>query len=1148
MNYCVSNDVARKYTICKNFAEFFECLSSDKIADGIVEVFFNGKYVEISLESLLEGDLRVTGTSNLCLNFMNYMSFRISESKKNPPPNDKALLYSLDVVLKAPGVTEKNRLKSCIRMVNSIKDKSEKYFYTPFLNVCQSSGSGKTKIATELILDMPSLYFVLREKAQDPDTLKMHQFGYPFMSSISELFLTVPLDLKNDASNSSEIASESIVGRYLLLLKALFSDYLDVLRVESSNLPFESALKTLYQQLIDGTFKGEDLILGIKKYWEDIHINRNTSKFQKTRNSETIPITIKNVITTCHTLLKDIDALRNSALKEVKNILVIINLIRDGNLIEAAKLLKKIDLTRTACSEEVKKLLKDGKLRGKKDLSKIIEPIQQAALAFEENYRDNPLVMIIDEASLLCSKCSKTGLSLFRLFRRAVNSLGRNCNFVVLTLGTNSDVLDLNPDLSVDSFRESIIGKTFPPFILSRNWDVFLDYDELEKSPIGYNQMLNGRIMIFWASLGRPVWSSISLTRLSGVVRTKICNRSVETGEALLAFWMVRVGLLINPAHVVTQHLVKSLMGTLLYVSNNLRNMRVYYPSEPILAVEISSMLSESYYFEKYYAALEKFIKNRAIDTGRFSEIISADICLLAIAKSKRLPCSWKYDESLPKICEANHFIFENSEFHSPENQKKVQEEIIEPEMKKANNVEDKLSKLFASKYIITEGIEFVRSLYGLIDNGNENISNLINVFVPKLMKSALLNMSHYTQVSTRFPFETFEKGFNDDLQMTVPPIADPKYEKNNGYCNQITAEVLETMIMRGTGLMLAPNTFGLDHVIPVCMKPATFVGNTKPEYSFIGVQVKRGTSTNIRKIVSKGAVSNHYVRCGLSGSKCCECDKNTCKFRIPYDHYKRILENGFMLVHSMTDDEINFNDDDDEIVEPVKNVKRSKIDSQSYIFKCETSLAGAKEQIEKLQALKKQLKENLIRKDIFFERKKVIDDKLKEIVKYLCPEEFIDNLDQFEFQEYKASNYDGCRFIPDLYIEVRASKELSLHCMVKSREDGINEKIVAIYSKGMESFSYVLPARSREIARRIIFNDISVFDEVDYDYDPKKDDDVRPPIKYTELITGVVSRNNNSSIPIANNFIRHKYGLPLIPDHLPDYETVTFETIDKLL
>ena len=113
---------------------------------------------------------------------------------------------------------------------------------------------------------------------------------------------------------------------------------------------------------------------------------------------------------------------------------------------------------------------------------------------------------------------------------------------------------------------------------------------------------------------------------------------------------------------------------------------------------------------------------------------------------------------------------------------------------------------------------------------------------------------------------------------------------------------------------------------------------------------------------------------------------------------------------------------------------------------------------------------------------------------------------------------------------------------MVKRRHDGIKEKLVAIYSKGVDVFSNVLPEDARMTARRIIFDDYSIFDEIPYNrkYDV--------PIKYTELVTSVVSRNNGSAIPVANNFIRYKYNLPLIPDNLPDYKNVDQENIEKHL
>jgi hypothetical protein len=1079
IKFYVNNEVLSEIDICGTFNVFIKCLSPERVGNRTVKVLIGGRYIEISRESLLKGILNVTDNPNLNLSFMNYMSFKVFELNNNPIPNDKALLISLDAVMKPSGLAEKNRLKSCIDMVHHIKTNAKGYFYAPFLNVCQSSGSGKTKIATDLMLEIPSFYVVFREEIQDQDSLKMVQCGYPYMSQISELFLDFRLNLNNEPSSLDACASQSIVGRYLLILKAIFSDYVDSLNNRN--------LLTIFKEIMAGTFIGKDLELYKEGKWGTLHLNKNTLKFQDTEDSESILITIKNVIGACQKLLKCI------------------------------------------------------------------------------SNHPHPFVLIVDEASTLCTKFGKNRVSLFRLFRRAVNMLERKCNLVVLTLGTNSDVLDLNPDpdLSLDSFRESTIGRTFPPFLLSRNWDVFIDYEELQKSPIGYNQILNGRMMIFWASLGRPLWSSISFYRLMDFVRIKICNKSLETGEAFLAFWMVRVGLLVNPSHVVTQHLVKSLMGTLLYVSSNLRSMRVYYPSEPILAVEIRSMLLNEDNFRKYYAALEKFIKHRAIDTARFSEIISADICLLAMAKSKASSCTWKYDESLPKVCAASSFVFETGEFRSKDNQQEIQEEKarVEKDNTYKKQIDEDISNYFSSKYIITEGIEFVRSLYGLEGKENENISSLIDRFVPELMKSALINMSHYTQMSTAFPFEVYVKGFNDDLKMTVPPLANPQYAKNGDICNQITAEILETMIMRGSGIILAPNTYGLDHVIPVCLKPAEDpTSTTKPEYSFIGVQVKRGSGSNIRKIVSKGAISNHFVRCGLKGNDGCNCESNTCKFRLSDDYYKRILENGLMLIHSMTDDEIyfkgsnnydddddddNYDDDDDQML--TRGLKQMKFDMDSYKFTCETSLPGSRNIFERLRQLKREFKDKRILKEQYDSEKKAIENNLRVLVKDLCPVEFNDKLDQFEFKEFKASHYEGCRFIPDIHIEVRASKELTVHCMVRRRVDQINEKIVAIHTKGLNSFSSkVLPEKSKEIARRIIFYDRSIFDEIDYD--PKADENKKPPIKYTELITGVVSRNNNSAIPIANNYIRHKYGLPPIPDHLPDYENVEHDNIEDIL
>ena len=1095
MNFYVENEVLSEITISKSFNSFLRNFSPDKIADAIVEVFIDDDYVEISLPSLLTGVLRkkdhISDDKDSDLNFRNFMVFKISESNKNPLPNDEALSISFDSILESPGSTEKDRLKSCIKMVNRIKKDSEDYFYTPFLNVCQSSGSGKTKIATELMFEMPSFYIVLREEVFNVESARRTQSGYPFMSSISKLFLNIPANLFDDTKLTESHTSASVVGRYLLLLKALLGDYLNALEtlLKTENNSLESVLKVLYKKIMDGTFMGNDLeIFENNLKWTSTYINIKTYEFQKIKDSNSRPLTMKIVTEACQKLLEKIDSIRKKALSE--------------------------------------------------------------------NIHDQPFLLIVDEASFLTTDAKKTGVNLFRLFRRAVNRLGRGTNFVVVTLGTNSDVLDLNPDLTFDSFRESLAGKIFPPFLLSRNWDLFMDYKEFKKYSIGYKEMLNGRMILFWFSLGRPLWSSISFSRLIGFIRIKICNNSLKTGEAYLAFWMVRVGLLVNPTHVITQYLVKSLMATILHVSPDFKSMRVYYPSEPALAVGIRPILMMKNSIENYYAALEMFIKARAIDTGRFAEIISGDICLLAIsnAQEKRKECKWNYnEETMPKVCGANSFIFEKSKFHTDESLDKINQLNYQ-------TTDENISNLFAQHYIVLEANEFIRSLYslessekeektGIIERQKMSIMSKIERFLPKLMKTAHLNMTHYTQISTKFPFELFKTVYGIDLQMTVPPVADSRYARGQQLCNQITAEVLESMIIRGSGIMLAPNTFGLDHVIPVCFEPADTNNQSRPEYSFIGVQVKRGSVSNIRTIVAKGAVSNHYVRCGLHGGSG-RCTTYECKFRIPDHNFKRILENGMMLVHSLTDDVIDFGEADgngsnkyiDELLTEIKHVK---IDSEDYIISCETSLSGAAEFFQELQQLKKQKIEKKITNDDYNERKNVVETNLKDLIKDLCPTEYLEKIDKFKFDEFKISHYETCRFIPDIYLEVRISKELSIHCMVKKRSDGIIEKLVAIYSKGINAFSNVLPEIARMTARRIIFEDRSIFDEIPHDSSVVNE---QPSIKYAELITSIVSRNNGSYIPIANNFIRSKYEKPLIPDYVPDYTNVDKDNLEDIL
>jgi hypothetical protein len=63
-----------------------------------------------------------------------------------------------------------------------------------------------------------------------------------------------------------------------------------------------------------------------------------------------------------------------------------------------------------------------------------------------------------------------------------------------------------------------------------------------------------------------------------------------------------------------------------------------------------------------------------------------------------------------------------------------------------------------------------------------------------------------------------------------------------------------------------------------------------------------------------------------------------------------------------------------------------------------------------------------------------------------------------------------------------------------------------------LQVFELFFPKTVAEVANRMVFDEISVFDELGKD---------KNKIKYRELIQSVVHTNNDSRIPHANNCVR---------------------------
>ena len=240
----------------------------------------------------------------------NYMAFKIVKSIVAP---DEALVESFKSNLTENGIIEKNRLIEYIKFVNTLNTGSKDY--VPFVNLCQSSGSGKSKIAFEIMKELPSAYIVFRN-VQD-------LYSYPCSSALSKLFYNdfFGLNIKDDYSSpensltcvkspeaESSQPSESIVGRYLLLIKALIKDTLDKhMYLMQHNTEPLGRFKEISKEFIDGKFMGTELALvknnSAALYMDPSDLSLLTEPSTKAKASSQ-PITVQAVIDACNYHLK----------------------------------------------------------------------------------------------------------------------------------------------------------------------------------------------------------------------------------------------------------------------------------------------------------------------------------------------------------------------------------------------------------------------------------------------------------------------------------------------------------------------------------------------------------------------------------------------------------------------------------------------------------------------------------------------------------------------------------------------------------------------------------------------------------------------------------------------------------------------------
>ena len=146
----------------KTFFVFFD--NNGIIKSGLTNSllsFFENENLEGSLELIIGDDLKIVKyfkeTGKLFdfegheIKPLNFTALKISKKLEKPEITDLCIIKSFKAKLRGQGEIEKERLASRINHIINLRTAGGNLFLAPVLNVCQSSGSGKSKLAYEIM-------------------------------------------------------------------------------------------------------------------------------------------------------------------------------------------------------------------------------------------------------------------------------------------------------------------------------------------------------------------------------------------------------------------------------------------------------------------------------------------------------------------------------------------------------------------------------------------------------------------------------------------------------------------------------------------------------------------------------------------------------------------------------------------------------------------------------------------------------------------------------------------------------------------------------------------------------------------------------------------------------------------------------------
>ncbi len=850
-----------------------------------------------------------------------FMRFKITntgkatDERKIDVEKFHALVESFCQTLTNTGKSVFFRLKNCISERIKIWKDVTAFFASPNASLCQYSGAGKSKMAHELTQQGPGICITLRSTGDDEAYPPSNNLSSQLLELITADNLDPSVDLSGRAAHTG-----SKIATLLNFFASLTTNYMqELVNCACFNLISEHGTKCPQEVLLQSYSK-----VGPK-------LPKSTNQADSVKYDYPLsPQTFEEMLPFYQ------HALGRTTQLYYSTKLILAPIRKTKHMPKHTRYLNIDDI-----SNYIEALLKNPlQFLTKADniddftFAAICEALKQTISSF-------PFILVIDEAHLLANlsfdvkgrDMSSVKFTGFQILRRALTYLKQKTSLFVLTLGTKSVLLDMNPP-DIDSFRLNRAVSFMPPMVLSGNFDIFSHvkgFNAARFEPT-YEALRNPLVFKLLVSLGSPLWSSLLFDSVVETAIFKLKNSTCAKKEDVFVSWMIRIGAMANPKSAETELLVAKRMACLFNLASDLKTMSAFYPPQPILGIAARKIIQDDKerVEESLFSSLAGNSSVLDLNLGEVAEGIAFMNALLAIDASENVSFSCKsqdeYKVCLEHICKecpeltelwmTESFLLEKPIKDEEDGEIDYFEGSLEDDDSEIEVLNDPTAPLesdnlddmeefslpaesvdesallvnesnqfdFNSVYHVTTVREFLLKHYG------ESISEQLKSF-PEVVLDGLVNATHFAKLPSNPSFDTARKaGYS---------LPVPNNVKGNGTRHYIDRSLLRLGLVRQCGFSMPPDYFGADGIIPVCLNVLDSDG--RPIYTFIAIQVKKGKRATLEDALDMQA-RLHYINCPYADSHPTTEPVSTCPHCVKSKGMDVVFGNQIALLVSFTD------------------------------------------------------------------------------------------------------------------------------------------------------------------------------------------------------------------------------------------------------